>query len=286
MIRISNEDTLKETLDVPHTVYMEDHFIKINFPNINFPIISAFYGAKLDYNVFKFKFPGDYYLVASSGELYLEDETSIPVVPNTILIDSDYNHPILLGCFIPNQPRNVNRIELTCSVFGYSLTKNEEEIDFFSRTQSPVFNSAPFPFASYFYGLYRSSEGANGYDVVINNCELGFIYSGGNLVLDMRDSFRSSSTGCVVLRSRFVRMGLELHVHNDYFHLTNHSSNPVEIKRRMFQYVPMRTFNGKVCSSNGVISTNCSIKTQKRYQEKDLLFGQITRANNVKKSKC
>jgi hypothetical protein len=184
-------------------------------------------------------------------------------------------------------------IEMVVKINCFDCNKMDaQQVEMYSKTQSPVFMSAPFPKSSNFHSLYRSTSGANGYDVVLMNVPHEKIYPKGNLIIDLSDTCDTRASGIFILRSRFTRMGLSLFygTPKGLFHITNNSSWPVRIIKRMFQYVPLRTFNGSVCNTSNILHTACSFKTIEENMdeyETQYKFGSIvTNEAAVRKSKC
>ncbi len=172
----------------------------------------------------------------------------------------------------------------------FTCDLTEEQTIFYARTQSPVFRSSAFPSVQHFHSLYRSTPGANGYDIVMMNVEQQFVEAKGNLVLHFEEGVDMMASGNFMLRSRFTRLGLELHqiTPEGHFWITNHSNLPVSVKKRMIQYVPLRNFNGKVCNTMGIIHQSCSTKLQEQYTKReDATFGTIvTNTAAKRKPKC
>jgi hypothetical protein len=243
------------------------------------------------------KFPKSTYNLGFCSGLFMDEEGK-PVsyaVENVILIDSDYKFDVVLGAYFPNMSRVYDKYkgEITCKMQSFNCDEDTDEtVAFYSKTQSPVFNSAPFPKVSNFHSLYRSTVGANGYDVVMMNITQLQIHPIGNLVIDLKDSVDTKGSGMFVLRSRFTRMGLSMYygTPEGQFLITNNSSWPVDIKKRMFQYVPLRNFNGKVCNTSNIIHTSCSFKTVEDNMddyETIYKFGHIvTNEEHQRSSKC
>ena len=253
----------------------------------------GYYAITVDYERFKVRYPmGDYYIVDASG-FFMENwngAAKYNSLSNCTLIDSDYKHTIVLGAYFPSGGYDALKGEMQFVIHSFPKETDAERINMYARTQSPVFRCPAFPYQSKFFCLYRSSTGANGYDIVLNNIEQQNIEPSGNLVIDLNDAINRTPSGMFILRSRFTRLGLTMVFKNNQFWLMNHSTKPVPINRRMFQYVPLSNFNGEVCTSGSIIETPSSNKLQEEYKIPDndlFVFGQIIiNENHIRESKC
>lgn len=280
--------------NVKYTVYFDDFStITCKFELLQ-PFQEGFYAFRVPYEHMKAKFPNASYFI-TQGTGYFVDSNDEPLcygVVNQTLVDSDYTHDLVLGVYFLEN-KNSMRAEMKIHIEAMTTgCDHPMAIDFYSRTQSPTFRAPAFPAISNFHSLFRSTEGANGYDVVLMNISQKFIEPKGNMVLDLSDSVDTfNASGSFMLRSRYTRMGLSLyHLKEDgIFHLTNNSSFRVPIVRRMFQYVPLRNFNGSICNTSSIISSSASINTQMMYNDPDSLyrFGEcVTKTNAKRKPKC
>ena len=215
----------------------------------------GYYAIRISNARFRTMFPGDYYVITCWGF------NEAVGVPNMIVIDADYTDDICMGVYF----RTVYATEMTLSfiINAQSNLIDDTQIDYFSRTQSPVFNTPPNRECSIFVGLFRSTEGASGYDVVMDLSKILVkeIYPNGNLLLDFSDVIAKEYSGRFFLRSRLVRLGCELHGDSNKFHIVNHSPVAVEILDRMIQYVPLNTFNGDVLNTPGVLHSSVSLNS-------------------------
>lgn len=221
-----------------------------------------------------------YFLVSGTGFFHNGDEQRHDErtygVANLTLVDSDYTSDYVFGVFFSTATADMY-CHLEFAISKCTAPNDPALVDLYSRTQSPIFSSPAFVDNTNFFGLYRSTSNANGYDVVLMDkafpSNIGddkrCINPKGNLVIDLGDCVYGNHTGSFILRSRFARLGLSLQVMNGcgrdptalIFLITNNSSRPVKLRNRLFQYVPLATFNGPICNTSRVLHFSASNRT-------------------------
>lgn len=282
-----------DTVDCTRTIYFdEQNTLKCSFALKSFE--EGFYAFKIPIQIMHQKFPTTTYFLAVATGCFLNEskEPAIEGVENTVLVDSDYDSDCVFGVYFTSALKTTDGYCGNMSVNVKNFYCPEDDVEFYSKTQSPVFNSAAFPAVSHFHSLYRSTDGANGYDVVLMNMPQDFIEPMGNLVLDMNDTVDTRASGSFLLRSRFSRCGLSIQYGAEpgLFTITNNSSFRVLLPKRIFQYVPLSNFNGKVCNTNNIIHTSCSFKTVEDNMdeyETQYKFGHIvTNSGKKRQAKC
>lgn len=286
------EESLIERMDsVQHTVYFDE----IRSAVCNFEMDSfseGFHAFTVGYSHFKAIFPDeDYFITEAYGKLTDADGVDYFGLPNKTLIDQDYNHDLVLGSYFPRGPTTKFTGEIRISIKGFKCDPTDSaSVPFYSRTQSPVFTVPAYPHESHFHSLFRSTTQANGYDVVLMNIKQKAIEPFGNFVLNMSDSVDTKASGEFILRSRYTRMGLSLYygATDGLFLITNSSSWPVKISKRMFQYVPLRNFNGNVCNTSSILKSSASNSLKEQFNEPDskFKFGEIVTRDAARKPKC
>ena len=228
---------------------------------------------------------GTYFIVSSEGLVPISRNTASWGVRNKQLIDTDCEE-ILIGVYFNDIITNAKDSTLQLT-FDVSPFKNfVDEDSFYFRTQSPTFFIPPFPEVSHFHHLLKSTENANGLDVSLKNYP-EVINPNGNVVLPMGDSFRFVCSGWLILRSRYIRAGLSLHVYmkDKYILLTNNSRKVIHLSDRIFQYVPFSNFNGDNLTNPKNIYNWTSNISCEQYKEDEILMGEIHQLNKKKSNK-
>jgi hypothetical protein len=287
-------DAADEIIDISshssYTISLESQLnlvtVAFGFNNL-YQFLPGYYYVKVNRQYFVSTFSETsncYFMTSGRGKFTALGQASTFTVSNRVLIDADYQGDIILGIYIasydPKIPTGLMEFQVCC----LQVMDDPESLRFFSMTQSPTFNSAPFPANSQFHSIYKSSASANGYDLVFMNLAADFIAPYGNLVCQVSDTVRTDSSGEFILRSRYTRKGLSLYCKDGLFLITNNSPYVVHIKPRLLQYVPLRTFNNNCCNSS-IIQTWCSFKTIQQYSDHAYVFGQLTTSVSERKAK-
>lgn len=228
---------------------------------------------------------GTYFIVSSEGSVHLSRTNATWGVKNKQLIDTDCEE-ILIGVYF-NDVITQTKNSCMTMIFDVAPFKNFVDDDgFYFRTQSPTFFVPPFPAISHFHHLHRATPYANGLDIALTNIP-DVINPLGNVVLKLGDAFRFVSSGWLILRSRFIRAGLSLHVlmKEKYVLLTNNSRKVIHLTDRIFQFVPFSNFNGDNLTNPKNIYNWASISTREEYKEGDILLGDLYICEKKKKSK-